>query len=334
MLTPKVSWFEKYRPKSLDEMVFSSESQRNLAQSWIQNERIDGNVLLSGAAGTGKTTLAEILIRNIIKNQSDLCRMKTRSVNEIDEKVKPFVAKKPVSSKIKIVYIEEIDGISRQGQRQLKEDLLEKYQDYVSFLACTNYPKRIDGALYTRFTYKINFTSDNIIGIKNRLKYILNCESAIFDEKEFDKFIEKNYYHGLRSLINSIQVAFISGNGKINFEDLERNLNIEDNLVKLIHTMLETIMKTTELNQRKLCLITPLNSIIAREYQEFVTLCHNNYDINYENVFSRLYETTRFLPLQVIIGKYSEETDMKKYPHIHLISCFYEMVKCVTEVIM
>ncbi len=334
MLTPKISWFEKYRPKHIDEVVFNSEQQKNLAQTWIQNQQIDGNVLLSGPAGTGKTTLAEILIRNIIKNQSDLYRMKTRSVNEIDEKVKPFVVKKPIGSKVKIVYIEEIDGISLQGQRQLKEDLLEKYQDYVSFLACTNYPKRLDHALYTRFTYKIDFTSENIEGIKNRLIYILNSESAKFKEEDLADFVNKNYFHGLRSLINSLQVSYISTNGEINFQDLEKNLNIEDNLVKLIHTMLETIMKTTDLNQKKICLITPLNSIIAKEYQEFVTLCHNNSDINYENVFTRLYETTRFLPLQIIIGKYTEDVTSKKYQHIHLISCFYEMTKCILEVTM
>jgi len=62
-----------------------------------------------------------------------------------------------------------------------------------------------------------------------------------------------------------------------------------------------------------------------------VTLCHNNFDINYENIFERLYETVKYLPLQVIIGKYSEEIDLKKYPNIHLISCFYEMMKCSLE---
>ena len=331
MLNPKISWFERFRPKTIDEMVFSSEQQKNLPQNWIKNECIDGNLLLSGPAGTGKTTLAEILIRNLIKNQGDLCRMKTRSVAEIDDKVKPFVVKKPAGSKSKIVYIEEIDGISRPGQRQLKEDLLEKYQEWVSFICCTNYPKRIDHALMSRFTYKIDFTSDNQEGIKNRLIYILNTESAKFDLDALNEFVKKNYYHGLRNLINSLQVSFISNNGEIDFQNLEKNLNIEDNVVKLIHTMLEMVMKSLELNQKKLCLITPMNSMIAKEYQEFVTLCHNNYDINYENIFIRLYETTRFLPLQVIIGKYSEEIEMKKYPHIHLIGCFHDMMKCVLD---
>ncbi len=222
MLNPKISWFEKFRPKEVDEVVFKNDADKKLVQTWIQNEQIDGNLLLSGAPGTGKTTLAEILIKHLIKNQADLCRMRTRSVTEIDEKVKPFVTKKPTSSKSKIVYIEEIDGISRQGQRQLKEDLLEKYQAWVSFICCTNYPKRIDPALYTRFTYKIEFNSDNIVGIKNRLLYILTTEQAKFDPEELDEFVKKNHQHGLRDLINSLQVSYISNNGEINFKDLEK----------------------------------------------------------------------------------------------------------------
>jgi len=334
VLSPNISWFEKYRPKTIDEMVFSNQAQKNLAQTWLQSEKIDGNLLLSGPAGTGKTTLAEILIRGLIKNQADLCRMKTRSVAEIDEKIKPFVVKKPVGSKSKIVYIEEVDGISKQGQRQLKEDLLEKYQNYVSFICCTNYPKRIDSALYTRFTYKIDFNSDNIEEIKKRLLYILKCESARFSDDDFEEFVKKNYFHGLRDLINSLQVSYISNNGEINFQDLEKNLNIEDNLIHLIHTMLGTVMSSVEPNQRKLCLINPMNSIIAKDYQTFVTLCHNNWDINYENIFIRLYETTRFLPLQVIISKYSEDVENKKFPHMHMIACFHDMLQCVLNVMM
>jgi len=90
-------------------------------KSWIDNETIPGNVLLSGPAGTGKTTTAIVIIRKIIKNQADLCRIKTRSVSDVDEKIAPFVQKKPVSSKCKIVLIEELDRTSRQFQAQLKK---------------------------------------------------------------------------------------------------------------------------------------------------------------------------------------------------------------------
>jgi DNA polymerase III gamma/tau subunit len=330
-LSPNIAWYEKYRPKSIDDVVFSNQEDKNLIATWVANERIPGNVLFSGPAGTGKTTISLILIRNLIKSQNDLCRMRSRKVEEIDDKVAPFITKKPVASKSKIVYIEELDGLSRQAQRQLKEDMLEKFQEHVSFICCTNYPKRIDGALLTRFTYKIDFSSDNIVDIKRRLEYVLDEEKATYDKEELSNFVDKNYRHGLRELINSLQKVYVSNNGNINFQDLEKNLNIEDNIVTLIFKMIETVMKNNEPTTRRLCIITPINSIIGKEYQEFVTLCHNNYDINYENVFVRLYETTRFIPLQVIVAKYSEEIEMKKYPHAHLISAFYEMIKCVIE---
>ncbi|MFA7202708.1 MAG: AAA family ATPase [Candidatus Caldatribacteriota bacterium] len=331
MINPQISWYEKHRPVTIDDMVFSNAQQKNLVKSWIDNEAIPGNILLSGPAGTGKTTISTILIRKIIKNQADLCRIKTRSVSDVDEKIAPFVVKRPVSSKCKIVYIEEIDRTSRQFQAQLKEDLMEKYQEYVSFICCTNHPKKIDSALRTRFTFQIEFKSDNVNDIKNRLEYILNSEKVKFNQQELAEFVSKNYKTGLRDLINALQVSYVSNEGIVNFNNLEQNINIEDNIVKYVIEMLEKIMSTTDLTARKLCLSNPFNSIIAKEYSSFVTLCHNNFDINYENIFEKLYDTIKFLPLQVIIGKYSEEIDLKKYPHIHFISGFYEMMKCSLE---
>jgi DNA polymerase III delta prime subunit len=334
VITPQISWYEKHRPSTIDDMVFSNKQQQKLVQSWVDEENIPGNVLLYGPAGTGKTTISIILIKKIIKNQADLCRIKTRSVSDVDEKIAPFVIKKPVSSKCKIVYIEEIDRTSRQFQTQLKEDLMEKYQDYVSFICCTNHPRRIDSALRTRFTFQIEFKSDNIEDIKKRLEHILKLENAKYEDAGLLEFINKNYKAGLRDLINALQVSYISNSGVINFKNLEQNINIEDNIVNYINQMINKIMTTTDLSARKLCVTTPFNSVIANEYSSFVTLCHNNFDINYENIFEKLHDTLRFLPIQVIIGRFSEEVDMKKYPHIHLISCFYEMMKCVLETTM
>jgi DNA polymerase III delta prime subunit len=330
MINPQIAWFEAHRPTDIDEMVFSNEQQKKLVKSWIDNETIPGNILLTGPAGTGKSTLALIAIKKIIKNQADYLRIKTRSVSDVDDKIAPFVTKKPVSSKIKIVFIEELDRTSRQFQAQLKEDLMEKYQEYVSFICTSNHPRRIDSALRTRFTFQIEFKSDNLEDIKKRLEFILNEKSAKFNQAELAEFVNKNYKSGLRDLINALQVSFISNSGVIDFKNLDQNLNIEDNLVSYIIQMIEKIM-TTDPNNKKLCMNSPFNSLIAKEYSSFITLCHNNFDINYENIFERLYETTKYLPLQVVIGKYSEEVDLKKYPNVHLISCFYEMMKCSLE---
>lgn len=333
MITPEISWFEKHRPQTIDDMVFDDESDRILAKEWIQNGSINGNVILFGPPGTGKTTLIEILIKNIVKAKNDLFRMKTRSVDEIDNRLKPFLNKRPVKSKIKIIYIEEIDGISPQGQRTLKEDCLEKYQKSCSFLCATNYIKKVDNALLTRFTYKISLNSNNIEGIKNRLKDILIKEECRFDENKLLEFVQKHYKKGLRDLINAIQIESIKTNKQLTFENSESSLNLEGNVVVLIFNIIKTVLQTRDLNERRNFMILPLNTKIGKDYEQLVTILHNNYNIDYDSVYDMLIENNNYLPLQVILSKYSETTDTKKFPHLHLISCLYEMIECCSKII-
>jgi len=87
---------------------------------------------------------------------------------------------------------------------------MEKYQEWVSFICCTNHPKRIDHALLSRFTFHIEFKSDNIQDIKNRLEFILNQEKANYNPEELVNLLHKNYKAGLRNLINSLHVSYLS----------------------------------------------------------------------------------------------------------------------------
>jgi DNA polymerase III gamma/tau subunit len=174
MLSPKSAWFERYRPQEIDSMVWGSQEDKNIVQGWIDKNKIDGNILLSGAAGTGKTTLAEILIKHFIKANNDLFRMKSRSVKEIDENLKPFLQRKPIKSPFKIVYIEEFDRISDAAEAELKEGLMEKYIDWCVYIACTNHPKKIEYAVLTRFGYKFDFNAiSDINAMTQRIMFIL-----------------------------------------------------------------------------------------------------------------------------------------------------------------
>ncbi len=329
-----ISWFMKYQPKTIDDMVFDNEGDRELAKSWITNGMVDGNVILhSRLGGTGKTTLINILIRETIKAGNDLFRMKSRSVKEIDERLKPFLNKKAVKSKKKIAYIEEIDALSSQGMRELKEDCLEKFQHSCSFLCATNYIKKVDDALLTRFTYKISLTSNNIVGIKNRLKTILESENCTFDEDKLLKFVESNHKKGLRDLINALQIESIKGENNIAFESSETSLNLEDSVCSLIFDILKTVLATNNISERKNYKILPLNTSIGKDYEQLVQIIHNNYNLNFNSINNILIDNNNYLPLQIIIGKFSETTDNKKYPHLHLISCLYEMIGCCCDII-
>ena len=328
----KSAWFEKHRPETIDEIVFSTDDQKNLCKKWDENKKIEGNVLLSGAAGTGKTTLSQVLIRSIIGTQNDLYRMKTRSVNEIDQ-LKSWITKRPVKSNHNIVYIEEMDKLSREAQTTLKDGLMEKYIDTTVFICCTNYPKKIDSALLTRFTYKLHFDSVNKEEIEKRLQQILDKEGAEYNQNELKYFVQNNYQKGLRDIINSLQLSYIVNNGSVVFRDVEENLNTEETVIQLIINIMKKIAKNTDLKQRQLCIQSPLNSIIAKEWSELCTITHNNFNIDYEEVFIKLHQSTHYVPIQIILGNYAESVDNKKYPDLHLRACVYEMIKCLCEVI-
>jgi DNA polymerase III delta prime subunit len=326
------AWFMKYQPKTIDDLVFDNEDHRSLVTKWLNNNRIDGNVIFYGKAGLGKTATSELLITNIIKVQNDLFKSSDRSVKMIDEQLRPFLTKKPIKSPQKIVYLEEIDKMSPQAQVALKEGLLEKYQNYVSFICCTNYNKKVDSALMTRFTYKIPFSGTNVEGVINRLKTILDNENAQYEEENLIKFVNKFYKSGIRELINTLQKEYISNNGIIKFSNtIGQNDNLEEKVFKLMMEII-AIIGNAGPKDRLMCLKQQHTSIISKQYSELTNIVQSNMDINYDYVFDRIVENTMFyLPLNYIVVRYSEQAEQKKYMHCHLLACLYDMMKCLVE---
>lgn len=335
-ITPKTVWFERYRPQDIDSMLWPKVEDKNIVKSWFDDNRIDGNILLSGAAGTGKTTLAEILVKHFIKVNNDLFRMKSRSVKEVDNDLKPFLRKQPIKSVIKIVYIEEFDRLSDAAEAELKEGLMEKYSDYCIYIACTNHPKAIESAVLTRFSYKFDFNAvTDITAITQRLVYILQNEGATPNQERIKTFVEENHRLGMREMINLFQVNFNANNKAINYDSLEASAKFDENLIKIMLNIITTVMSVNDSKTRKMCFTRPMNTIISEPYTQFATLVLNNsFDINYGYVFETLYESIEHLPIKHIIGRYAQTLDGKKFPQYHLESCLTDVIKCCAEAML
>jgi len=335
-ISPTTVWFEKYRPQDIDNMIWASEDDKNIVRTWFDNNKIDGNVLLSGAAGTGKTTLAEILIKHFIKANNDLFRMKSRSVKEIDEALKPFLRGKPVRSPIKIVYIEEFDRISGAAESELKEGLMEKFVDHCAYIACTNHPKSIEPAVLTRFSYKFDFNAvKDIDAISNRIMFILQTEGITPNQERIRAFVEAHYRLGMREMINLFQANFNANSKSINYDSLEATAQFDENLIKIILNIFSIVMSVNDSKTRKMCATRPMNTIITKEYTQFTTLVLNNsFEINYGYVLERLYETIDHLAIKHVIGRYAQTLDGKKFPQYHLEACVIDVLKCCAEAML
>ena len=327
----QTAWFMKYQPQTINDLIFDNNEHKTLVLKWIDDEKIDGNVVFYGKPGLGKTATSELLVRTIIKVQNDLFKTSDRGVELVDEKIRPFLSSKPVRSKQKIVYLEEIDKLSSMAQTSLKEGVLEKYQHIASFICCTNYIKKVDSALLTRFTYKIPFSGTNIDGIFSRLEYILTNENATFSADKLKEYVTKFYKLGIRELINNLQLQYISNNGNINFDNISTLDSLEDQVVNLILSILGKMNKLMSKDKR-MCIITPLNSAISEEYNNLIKLIYNNFNLNYNYIYDRLVDyTINFIPFHMIISKYGESLENKKYPYSHLLGCLYELMQCVSD---
>ena len=131
-------WVEKYRPKTIDEMVLSGE---NRAYFNTLKDEVP-NLLFVGTPGIGKTTIAKIIVQDILKcqylyiNASD-----ENGIDTIRSKVCGFSQTKSLDGSIKIVILDEADGITIDGQRALR-NTMEEYSSFTRFILTANYKHR------------------------------------------------------------------------------------------------------------------------------------------------------------------------------------------------
>ena len=207
----KELWVEKYRPKTVDGYVFRDDHQRKQIATWIKDKSIP-HLLLSGAAGIGKTTLAKILINEIGIEDYDVLEInasRTNSVDDVRDKITNFVQMIPFGP-FKVVLLDEADYLSPNAQAALR-GVMEEYSQTSRFILTCNYPNRIIPALHSRCqgfhverTDQTEFTA--------RVATILVEENIEFDLDTLDLYV-KVAYPDLRKCIQLIQQN--SGEGKL-----------------------------------------------------------------------------------------------------------------------
>jgi len=197
-------WVEKYRPKTLKEYVVRDEAQRQQIQSWIDDKAIP-HLLLSGAPGVGKTTLAKVLFAELDVSSYDILEINASRENSVDtvrEKINSFVQIMPFGA-YKYVLLDEADYMSPNGQAALR-GVMEMYHTSARFILTCNYPNRVIPALHSRcqgfHIAKIDQTE-----FTARVAEILITEGVTPDLDTLDTYV-KATYPDLRKCINMVQM--------------------------------------------------------------------------------------------------------------------------------
>jgi replication factor C small subunit len=199
----KELWVEKYRPKTVEGYVFRDEAQRRQINTWIKDKSIP-HLLLSGAAGIGKTTLAKVLVNELGIEEFDLLEInasRTNSVEDVRDKITNFVQMIPFGP-FKVVLLDEADYLSPNAQAALR-GVMEEYHATSRFILTCNYPNRIIPALHSR-CQGFHVERTDMTEYTARVATILVEENVDFDLDTLDLYV-RVAYPDLRKCINLVQ---------------------------------------------------------------------------------------------------------------------------------
>ena len=206
-------WVEKYRPKTVDDCILPSELKKSFSE-FVKDKHIP-NLILSGSAGTGKTTIAKAMVEEIGSTWMLINGSEESGIDVLRTKIKNFASTVSLEGGRKYIILDEADYLNPQSTQPALRGFMEEFHKNCGFILTCNYKNRLIEPLQSRCS-NIDFTIRNGERVKlaesffKRVQDILGQEQIKFEPKAIAELINK-YFPDWRRCLNELQRYSTSG---------------------------------------------------------------------------------------------------------------------------